>query len=466
MAKQVNPLYILGAGSGLAVVPFLVLVAFWHPLGTHAVDWASNWGEQFVGVSWWEQQMYWYNTTMGRYASTAMMSSTSYWYTLGGARLLVGLLNLGVGVASWRLLRAVFPSLRRATVTVVTLSIAALFVQQLSSPYDTFYRLSGLLTYQAGLIAFLVATRLFLRKKWWLAVPVIFFAVGTNEITLLHCGALCGLALLFYPSIRKTPGGVAVLLISLAGAAIALLAPGNWVRSTYYDVASPDKLHLIALVAGVSIFTWAGWIGSTVLVPLLLLLRPYLPLVKASRFQTIMLLLLTLLWLPVSLAPVIIATQGDSLPEGIVDWQIIPVFMLLLWLSATMPTYKLPAVVKFGLVLFITGSFFLTGLGIDRGRDRVYASSVDRIEISSPAGRAWLQLLRGTPNTFSQSAFIQYEAIRNCTAEICLVPPMEGTEENFLYDPLYDRRTSGSGDRRFGYLFGQGGKSVKVQPLR
>lgn len=462
MAQRLNTFTLLGIGSTLTVLPFLLLVCYWHPVGTHAFDWASDWGGQFTDLNWWQQQRYWYLTTMGRYASTALLSVTHYWYSLLLARLLIGGLHLLLGYALWKLIGAVFSTLDRKDVLVITMVVLALYIQQLSGPYDTLYRLSGVLTYQTGFIALLFAAKYAYLGRWWVVLPFIVFAVGTNEITLIQCGLLISIALLCCKGFWQATSGKIVIIAALLAAAIALFAPGNWVRATGYENEGATLFRLIGLTLATATYTWVGWCSGTALLPLLILLRPWLPEQRLTTEWRGILLLSIVIWVPMSFAPVIIATQGDSLPEGIADWQIIIVFGLLLLYSTTLPTYRLPKLVNYGLVLFITSSFCFSGLSIDRGRAHEYSSPVDRIQMNAIAGNAWLQLLRGTSARYSASVKAQYAVLENCQTATCTVPALEATKENFLYDPIYDRRINPAGDPFMCYLFGCGGSIVKI----
>lgn len=126
----------LGVGSTLVVLPFLFLCLYWHPVGTHGVDWISNWGGKYDAMGWWAQQADWYQTTMGRYSSTALLSTVSYWYSLHTARIVVLGIHLGLVACLYYFFRCLYGNGKRSNSAVCALAVMALYLNQLSNPYD------------------------------------------------------------------------------------------------------------------------------------------------------------------------------------------------------------------------------------------------------------------------------------------------------------------------------------------
>ncbi len=441
--------WVLVLSSVLCILPFLIFCGYWHPVGTHAVDWISNWGGKYDNIDWWAQQLDWYRTTMGRYSSTALLSTVERWYRLPTLRLVVLLLHLLLGGA---LYYVISPLLRGSGIKwVATLTVLALYLSQLSNPYDSLYRLTGLFIYQTGLIGTLLLAGLLWRGRSYLAIPVIVWTVGTNEISLLHTGLLVGSYLLLTPACLRKPQGWALILTWGFCAAIALLAPGNWVRAELYSSAAFSTGALVGVTIASAGYLMLTWLSSTTLIPLLVLVACLGPRIELSLRQRILAVGAALVLPVLSLAPVLFATRGDSLPEGITDWQIIPTVLLLGLVALSLPRPRLSPAVGAALAVFVGMANLLGGLSVDRGREGGPRSPVERMVIASPPGAAWWQLATGKAQEYAQSVERQYEAILTCEAGTCFVPPV--TElSTFLYAPSYDRRIKAHGDPWFGYL--------------
>ena len=447
--------------SVVALLPFLLLCVYWHPVGTHAVDWISNWGGRYEGFSYWSQQLDWYRTTMGRYTSTALLSTTHYWYTLPVARCLIIALHLLLGGAIHYCVGGVFRASGFVHL-VITLAVLLLYVSNLSNPYDSLYRLTGLLIYQTGLVATLLAVGLLCRGKiGWTAVAIVF-AVGTNEISLVQCGGLLIVSLVCHPKLLRRSDIRILLLVALIAAGTALVAPGNWARAELYHSAHslPESL---ALVLATGLLTWFSWLSSTALLPLVLLGSSALPRVTLRRRNILILGASTVLLPFVSFAPVLLATRGESFPEGIADWQIIPVALLLAVLVASRPRYALSVWQSALLVLLICLISNLGRTSIDRRRDGGDRSPWERIVLTAPPGRAWQQLLSGRSAAYSESVQRQYRQIGRCGRGVCHVSPLKAQTDNYLYDASYDRRIGTRGDVWFGYLVNRSGVTVVSQ---
>ncbi len=452
----------LAIASLVAVLPFLLLCAYWHPVGTHAVDWISNWGGRYEGFSYWGQQLDWYRTTMGRYTSTALLSTTHYWYSLPVARCLFAALHLLLGGAIYYCVSGAFRTGVRTHV-VITLAVLALYVSNLSNPYDSLYRLTGLLIYQTGLVATLLLAGLLCRGRiGWAAVAVVF-AVGTNEISLVQCGGLLIGLVAYRPKFLLRSDSRILWVAALIAASVALAAPGNWVRAELYQTSTHSLPESLALVLATGLFTWLSWLSSTALLPLVLLGSSALPRVTLSQRNFFILGSGTLLLPFVSFAPVLLATRGESFPKGIADWQIIPVALLLAVLVASRPRYALSVWQSALLVLLFALVSTLGRTSIDRRRDGAVRSSWERIVLTAPPGRAWQQLLSGQSAAYSESVQRQYWQIDRCGQSVCRVSPLNAQTDNYLYDASYDRRIGTEGDRWFGSLGNRSGVTVVSQ---
>ena len=447
----------LVGGAVLAVVPFLLLIVYWHPVGTHGLDWATNWNGTFDEVDWLDQQWYWYTTTMGRYTSTAMMSTAHYWYSLTAARCLVLAYHLTLVLVLWWWVRKMFPRLRLTVGALLVLLLLALWMNQLSNPYDTLYRYSGLITYQTGLVGGILLTGLLRDEQWLWATGVAVLTVGTNEIVLVQVLGILGVYGLMHR--RPLPPKLLVCLVATAlAAAIEVLAPGNWVRAASSATFDREVVTAVGLTFASSVYTWASWLSSTPLIALVLLAAAYLPRYTLRRRLRACLLLGILVWLPCSLFPVIFMSGGDSLPEGIVDLQIIPIALLLIcYLVSCRPVY-LPSFVQLTLGILVVCQLLLAGLAIDRGRSQVYRTAFDRIVVTANSGVAWKQLLDGTAARYNEQVEAHYQVAATCPRDTCRIKTLDAPE-TILYDATYDRRARG--DSRFGYLVGHPGVVVR-----
>ena len=386
---------------------------------------------------------------MGRFASTALLSTIPYWYTLSLARTVVLGLHLLLGISLYSLF---YSCVRDRRVSIVgTVTLLALYVSQLSNPYDSLYRITGLFIYQTGLIGTLVLANLLWRGKLMAALPVVLLTAGTNEISLLHVGLLVGGYLMVVPRSLKSAKGMALISVALLSAYAALAAPGNWVRAELYLAEAVSIPQALGLAVASGVYLLLSWVSSTTLLPVLLLASAFLPRVELSRRQRLITFGTALLLPILSVLPVVVATRGQSLPEGIADWQIVPVTLLLgLWV-ASFPRFPLSAKPSLVLATFVGCANLFGGLRIDRDRSGPARSATERIVIDAPPGAAWLQLGAGKIHRYSESVERQYDAIARCRQTPCYVPATS-KESNFLYDGSYDRRTSTSGDEKFGYL--------------
>lgn len=453
-----------GILTGLALlsfVPFLVLAFYWHPVGTHAFDWISNWGGRFDYTTWLAQQKEWYTTTMGRYTSTGLLSTTAHWYTLERARVVIVLFLLALPLSLSFLLKGLL-KLSYGSAIGISFLIIALWLGQLANPYDTLYRWSGLFTYHLGLILTLLYAGALVRKQFLLATFLVAMAVGTNEISLVQCGMLTGAWCLIGRGEWGKPASILLISVALICAAIALSAPGNFDRSALYsDAGSYSKAAFLTVAS--SVYLWLGWLGSGALI----LFSTFfwladLPVAKLSRTKFYLAIVSLVLVVPLSIAPVLMATKGDSLPEGITDWQILPVLLLSLLIVSQLPK---PVFSK-GLYFFLGVAMLLPplfgGLGIDRSRETSERSAISRIMVSGKAGNAWLQLLSGTSAAYDRAVAKQYEAAAAGGPDTLIyVAELPDLPDNYLYDRIYDRRSRRGGERFFGYVVGKNNITVK-----
>ena len=444
------------------ILPFLLLFAYWHPIGTHGFDWLSNWQGKYDRVTFLAEQIDWYRTVMGRYTSTALLSTVSSWYSLTAARLVLGTVVL-LTIPALAYLLAGLPKQRRPWFWA--LLFTCIWLSQLSNPYDSLYRISGLFTYHVGLLLSLLYAGALLRGRRWLATSIAVLAIGTNEISLVQCGMITAVWLIHNRRNLLQPSSVFLLLVTTGAAALELLAPGNFVRAELYTSGKP-AFKLLSMIPAVSGYLWLGWVGSGMLI--LFTLFTWLtndePPLRLPPVLNRLLWIATLVIVPVSVAPVLLASQGDSLPEGITDWQILFVLLLIYVRVRTWPVLNVrPLLVPVvGLALLLPSLF--GGLGIDRSRDTSSRSAASRIIISGPSGAAWLQLIGGSTADYDRQVQTHYALARSAADSVVLVPPLNISGPNFLYDESYDRRRRSTGERAFGYAVDRPEIVVKYLP--
>jgi hypothetical protein len=455
--------WLIGGLAALTLLPFLLLVMYWHPVGTHGFDWISNWGGRYDEVTWLDQQLEWYMTTMGRFTSTALLSATNFWYSLSAARLSLALFLLSTPISIAWVIRGLQPRIKVGTSLVWGSLVTALWLGQLSNPYDSLYCWSGVFTYHTGLLLTLGLAGALLRNRFWLSALLAFFAVGTNEISLVQCWGILFVYVFLSSNNWRQPDFWGVSICLLLGTGIALLAPGNFARLQLY----PGQISYFSaglVTVGSSIYLWTGWVGSG-LIPLFLIFvwQSKFSIVKLPPARWKFLLGVLVFTVPISIAPVIMATRGASFPEGIADWQIIPISLLVFYLASAIPKRRMPvwSQVLVGLALLMPTLF--SGLSIDRSQDSIISSYTERIMVTGNAGLAWLQLANGTARNYSAAVKNQYEAAQKAEEDLVIVAPLPRVRSNFLYDSSYDRRGRATGEPYFGAVIGRPTIRVKYR---
>ena len=144
----------------LAWLPFLWLSFYNVPIGMHEWEWMTDYAGRFTG-SWWELQQHLYLNVMGRYTSNGLLSLTSYWCTLSSFPYFFFFWQLAWVLSILFLLRAVFRNDSWWLAIGLTFGIQVLYLFQLEDVYDSLYRFTALLTYQAGAIVGMLAAIFF-----------------------------------------------------------------------------------------------------------------------------------------------------------------------------------------------------------------------------------------------------------------------------------------------------------------
>ncbi len=445
-------------------LPFLLLCAFVHPLGTHEWDWISNWGGAYDGWDFFSIQQHLYDTLGGRYSSNFLLSLTSSWYSLAAFRwLFVANLLLLVGSTAY-LFRQVLPFLRVGTLVGLAAFCWSLYFEASTSVYEDVYRFTVVVIYQFGLAGNLLAAALLIRLRQqgslskmgiFLLFVLFGFTAGLNEISLVFLILSLGAYIVAqWADKKKVPLFIWVLTAFLAVCAWVIVAsPGNVLRAEATGVVRHLGKTMIA-TAGASSFLWAQWLGSSLLIPSAIVLLPFVWRYKAELGTTrlfgrpwlwlgALLMLLPIVWLPVFYG------SGLTLfPEYIVDmlyfafqlcfFATLTSFMLLKKWHLYTETKPMPflsiLVAAYLLIRLFAGDVYF-----DKTNRDLSKSHWSRIQISSNIGKAWVSLLVGDARTYSSDMQRHYVAVDQCSGNPCqVVKP--GKLPFPIYDPLYDRR--------------------------
>lgn len=445
-----------------ALLPFLCLCAYNHPLGIHEWDWISNHAGELDHLSFWEQQAYWYNSTMGRFASTALLSLTHYWYSLPRFQAFFAGMLLFFMVSLLFFFRKIVPATSGSWSALPAMGLLWAYLFNLSDIYDSIYRFSGVLTYQIGLIGVLFCSGWLVQLLREGFRPFAFIgliisgllAIGSNEITLVLLALVFACVLFYWVMDRqKLPlwFWVAGCILG-AGAAAALLAPGNFARMNEYGAALGMGKFIFLTVAS-SGFLYVKWLGQGLLLPLLFLYFP-LGIYWREKWGKTALFASpgrwfwpTILSIPLCLAPMIWSARGATFPERVVDLLYVPfaigAFGFVQACINKHPDYfhwvkKMPALVFGILLVVLIGNTFFGGLEIDRNHKN-YSNYLELLQVDAQPGQALKCLLDGTAKRYDAEVKMQYELVAAATQDSCFVP-RPAVFPKPLYDSLSDRR--------------------------
>lgn len=443
-----------------AFAPFVLAAFFVYPLGYHEIDWLMGYTEKRAGIDFWGLQNYFYKEQGGRFTSTFLLGTLPYWYNLTAFRVVVASALVLYFSSFWYLLRSLLQDKLVTWLAVAT--IWPVYLHQLTNCYDSLLRFTCLSIYQLGFSGVALVIILFLRmqqnpeSRWnkLLLALVLLFTCGTIELTIVYLLLLTfGLFIYQYKQEFINAKNYAWPLLFLGlGMALALLAPGNFARQDLYE-SGRSLMELLGLIIGTSLFLWIDWLTDTLLLPSIILLIGFihayhLPLrlpLKISWY-----VLGTIMVVPCALIPVIVATEGNSLPERVVD-QLFLVFALGLMLTSLIYYQKyrlswslkgkLPSWAMLALGVFLLGQLFFSGLDIDRSKKN-YTNPLEIIQVSSNIGYAYWQFFNNIPQQYSADMQRVEKEILNCTESNCLVSPLR-TPEFIGYDLIYDRMNKG-----------------------
>jgi hypothetical protein len=463
--------------TGAAGLPFLFLAFCQHPMGLHEWDWIMGYPDEVGGLDFWAAQQYWYEQVMGRFVSTAITSLAPYWYTLSRFQTLLALLVVLLPLCLYSVVRVVLES---SSAILWTSVLTLAYWCAISGVYDSLFRFSSVLTYQIGLLGWLIwmaawskslnGSRLYLS----LAVFALLFAVGTNEITLLLSGIVL-LAVGWSQRFHSSRYFYLFAVVWAVFAAIVLLAPGNFNRAGQYTTEVP-LLKCIMLWGATSLFTLIDWLSDGILLPVLVLWGYTLyrwPLKTAHepvfRFPKVW-LLATLAVVPAGLFLVVVGTRAASFPERVVDLLFLPFALgcmgtilsfYLKYQQQQRTVVNLPEWMFLVIAFYTVGHAFFAGLSLNRN-DKSPRNYLSLIQVNSPVGQAWLTVLTGQAKQYDLEMSAQYEIIRAAAQDTVWVNP-PSVRPILLYDSLSDRRWRPSGELYMGRYFNDRVKSVQYK---
>lgn len=454
--------------GSLSALPFLILTLYAHPLGLHDWDWSVMFTQEVApGLSFFEQQNYFYQSTMGRFASTAVTSTLQYWFSPTNFKIFLVLFSLLFVWSVQFFIQSLFQHfLSKKQIWSIFGAIVCLYFAQLTSPYEAFYNISCVSTYNLAACATLIFGGLLLRQlqgdrsliKDILLVSLGVFVVGSNEMTLIAVNWTLLLVVVgkrYYHAIWDKSLILSFILI-LAFSIVAVAAPGNYVRMGY-ETGSQSIIEALFYAVGLSGFNWLRWLSST---PLLLCVLLYVPLglkitqaKEAQSFFNYPLLsgfgVLTLQ--PACLFILFYSAGITTFPERIMDllffltlaggiYCLQAILVQLTQRKIISDEFQLPQTVVVLAGSFIAFSLFFSGLNIDKSpAAKIETNKMKLIQIHANAGNAWLVILSGEANIYDQGMKKVYEEIKQCRDKNCVVSTPQAFPL-FIYDKIYDRK--------------------------
>jgi hypothetical protein len=262
-------------------VPFLLLAFFNHPCGDDFCYAHSVRTNPF-----WSMQSYWYNHANGRYASTFFITLNPLMIGSVFGYKMVILLLLVVYIISLLLLVKLLMGKNSIEVSVLAITFFSAFIYLLKMPsiVEGFYWLSAVMTYQLANISFMVLLILLYHiekgknKIILISAAALLCAIigGSNEpgmLTLLYF--LIALSAFAWFISKKIPAHYYLLIIvTVIGILVVVLAPGNAVRSSFFE-GNKQVIHSLMSALLASIQHLLRWLPDVLLLTLL-----FLPFIK------------------------------------------------------------------------------------------------------------------------------------------------------------------------------------------
>jgi len=455
---------ILGVACAL---PFFILTMYAHPLGLHDWDWSVMFSHEIGrGLTFLEQQSYFYNNVMGRYASTAVTSTLQYWFSPTNFKIFLISFFLIFLWSIYFFTHSLFRNfLPQKHIWSIYGSVICLYFAQLTSPYEAFYNISCITTYNLSACIFLIFLGLFVRRlqgatfifQDLVLILLGIFIIGSNEITLIATNWTLLLIIIGkrYYKLIWDKSIILIFLIIFTFSVLAVMAPGNYVRMGYEQGAQSIPEALFYSI-GLSIFNWLRWISST---PLILCILLYLPVgLKISRISVVqnffnypLLSGLGILILQPACLFILFYSAGiTTFPERIMDLLFLmsltggfyflqSIFVQIRQKEIIKENIEFPRFLYVVAGLFIACQLFFAGLNIDKSSKNTVSSQIKLIQTNSNSSNAWLAILSGDANVYDKGMKQLNEEIKKCNSPVCVVSTPKAFPM-FIYDKIYDRK--------------------------
>ena len=480
----------LSLAAFFLVLPFFLLTLYAHPLGLHDWDWAVAYGDLInPDPSFLEMQSFFYFNTMGRYASTAFTSTLQYWFSPTNFKIFLNLFFISFLTGIYFFTRQLFENfLSHRVILTVYAGVLCIYFSQLLSPYEAFYNISCVGTYNLGGLTFLIFAGLLIKKLrnnkhkiLTLSDAILLFAgilaVGSNEVTLLATNLLLFLVIAgnrYYHS-KWNRFVIILFIIILIFSCAAAFAPGNFTRMGR-SAGSKEIFESIFLMVSVSIFDWFRWLSVT---PLLLFAALYLPIglriskdESAKKFFNYPLFsgFGVLILQPACLLLLFYSSGASTFPERYTDLFFLLTLLGMLYFFQSclvvlvekelLPVeFKMPLFIKILISSTAVFSLFFSGLQVDKTSNKKYP--IDLIKTSSNSTQAYLVLLSGQASVYDKGMKNVYSEIKECTDKDCYVTPPV-VFPPLIYDKIYDRKALNGGGYIIDYFHGNRERTEKI----
>lgn len=227
----------------LAVLPFALLGLFAHP---SADDWYM--AADTLEKGFWRSNVDFYVGLTGRYFSSALLFANPIQLSFGAFKGYSVALVLGLALAARGAVVAWFPEAARAWQWLLAMMVSVLFFWAMASPAQGLYWGTGSAGYTLPGVLSLCMVGIFGKRSLdpqWQAPPVLLVGMALLALAVTGCTEVA-MAMLFLHVVvlnaffvwrhhRVSWPLLSLLLATLLGAAIVMLAPGNANREAWYQ---------------------------------------------------------------------------------------------------------------------------------------------------------------------------------------------------------------------------------------
>ncbi|AHM60063.1 hypothetical protein D770_09030 [Flammeovirgaceae bacterium 311] len=423
-----------------ALFPFLLLAFYNHP---SADDYC--YAHRTNDMGFWPVQAFHYYSWTGRYMATALLTLDPVdFQDLTLYRLLPVFLFVSFGASIYLFVSKLLPNVVTRDRLTLSFLIFFLYVVRLPSITEAFYWMSGSVTYQLASILslFLFSVIIHLhaqqrRSKRFLytlvAAVLCVVIVGLNETSMmLLCVALfLWLAIRFYLTRKIDKPLLVLLLVTILASVVVIAAPGNFIRMA----EKPKRFDVFISIYGpirYSLTYILHWLPFSVLLLLLFFsdllkriaqsIRSYYRLPVISPRHVGLLALAVFFFIALGFLPSFVA-QGSTPPARTVNMiYLLYIFsglavVLAVLISMQMQHIAIPEIPRsYRIVL---GVLFLIMLVFWPNKIRT----------------AYQDLAKGTAYQYDLEMQARYRHLSKCTAENCIVPPLENKPHSiYSYD--------------------------------